>query len=54
MKVIRRTNFTCTASKFRRKVDVSVSLQNDKRMPQGRLAVVSYIIVGMIGLKLVS
>ena len=29
-----------------------VSFQNDKRMPQGRLAVVSYVIVGMIALLL--
>jgi penicillin-binding protein 2 len=31
---------------------VSISLQNDKRMPQGRLAIVSYVIVGMIALLL--
>jgi len=29
-----------------------VSFQNDKRMPQGRLAVTSYVIVGMIALLL--
>jgi penicillin-binding protein 2 len=33
-------------------VDVPISFQNDKRMPQGRLAVVSYVIVGMIALLL--
>jgi penicillin-binding protein 2 len=33
-------------------VDVPVSFQNDKRMPQGRLAVASYVIVGMIALLL--
>jgi penicillin-binding protein 2 len=31
---------------------VAISFQNDKRMPQGRLAVVSYLIVGMIALLL--
>jgi len=31
---------------------VPISFQNDKRMPQGRLAVVSYVIVGMIALLL--
>jgi penicillin-binding protein 2 len=35
-----------------RGVHVPISFQNDKRMPQGRLAVVSYIIVGMIALLL--
>jgi penicillin-binding protein 2 len=35
-----------------RGVDVPISFQNDKRMPQGRLAVVSYVIVGMIALLL--
>jgi penicillin-binding protein 2 len=33
-------------------VDVPISFQNDKRMPQGRLAVTSYVIVGMIALLL--
>src|SRR5260370_17037826 len=36
----------------RRGVDVRVSFQNDKRMPQGRLAVASYVIVGIIALLL--
>jgi penicillin-binding protein 2 len=31
---------------------VPISFQNDKRMPQGRLAVTSYVIVGMIALLL--
>jgi penicillin-binding protein 2 len=31
---------------------LSLSLQNEKRLPQGRLAVVSYVIVGMIALLL--
>jgi len=31
---------------------VPISLQNEKRLPQGRLAIVSYGIVGMIGLLL--
>jgi penicillin-binding protein 2 len=33
---------------------VSYSFRNDNRLPQGRLAVASYIIVGMIGLLLVG
>jgi penicillin-binding protein 2 len=33
---------------------VAISFQNEKRLPQGRLAVVSYIIVGMIGLLLLG
>src|SRR6202035_2057817 len=33
-------------------VKLPVSFQNDKRMPQGRLAVTSYVIVGMIALLL--
>ncbi len=33
-------------------MDVPISFQNDKRMPQGRLAVVSYVIVGMVALLL--
>src|SRR6266849_2148824 len=36
----------------RRGVDVPIIFQNDKRMPQGRLAVASYVIVGMIALLL--
>jgi penicillin-binding protein 2 len=35
-----------------RGVAVPISFQNDKRMPQGRLAVTSYVIVGMIALLL--
>ena len=35
-----------------RGVDVPISFQNEKRLPQGRLAVVSYVIVGMIALLL--
>jgi penicillin-binding protein 2 len=31
---------------------VAISFQNDKRMPQGRLAIASYVIVGMIALLL--
>ncbi len=31
---------------------MSISFQNDKRMPQGRLAIASYVIVGMIALLL--
>jgi penicillin-binding protein 2 len=31
---------------------VPISFQNDKRMPQGRLAIASYVIVGMIALLL--
>jgi penicillin-binding protein 2 len=33
---------------------VSYSLRNDNRLPQARLAVVSYVIVGMIGLLLIG
>ena len=32
--------------------DLAISLQNEKRLPQGRLAVVSYVIVGMVALLL--
>src|SRR5258708_10554899 len=32
--------------------DLAISIQNEKRLPQGRLAVVSYVIVGMIALLL--
>jgi penicillin-binding protein 2 len=32
--------------------DVAISFQNEKRLPQGRLAIVSYVIVGMIALLL--
>jgi penicillin-binding protein 2 len=32
--------------------DLAISLQNEKRLPQGRLAIVSYFIVGMIALLL--
>ena len=33
---------------------MSYSFRNDNRLPQARLAVVSYVIVGMIGLLLIG
>jgi penicillin-binding protein 2 len=42
------------AQRYLRGVFVSIWFRNDNRLPQGRLAVVSYVIVGMIGVLLLG
>jgi penicillin-binding protein 2 len=42
------------AQQYLRGVFVSIWFRNDNRLPQGRLAVVSYVIVGMIGVLLLG
>ncbi len=44
-----RTGHAALRWKYSRGVFVSYWFRNDNRLPQGRLAVASYIIVGMIG-----